>query len=232
MGKENLAQERVGKEGSVQECVWVFSPPQTPQLLSLRVIWNHSTKHHFFFFLGGVGGGGRWSCTACGILIPRSRSDFLPSAVEAWRTHPWTTSKVPVSVPSIRFASFGRICTQSHSYDDELVIVIQTFLINYHCLLRLENFSFWKYLQSMRREWQEKRIIKNLFASWKFSLKPSFQLKWLSSSPIHSLTVHHTAAVPMLGCRKTNAMWPPPSKFIIWWETCPCAPWKECYNFV
>ena len=106
----------------------------------------------------------------------------------------------------LRFASFGRICTQSQYYDDELVIVIQTFLINYHCLLRLENFSFWKYLQSMRREWQEKRIIKNLFASWKFSLKPSFQLKWLGSSPIHSLTVHNMAAVPMLGYRKTNAV--------------------------
>lgn len=40
----------------------------------------------FFFFLRR--GGRRWSCTACGILVPRSRSDFLPSAVEAWRTHP------------------------------------------------------------------------------------------------------------------------------------------------
>ena len=94
----------------------------------------------FFSFLGGPGGGG-WSCTAWGTLFPDC--DFLPSAVEAWRTHSWTTSKVPVSVPSIRFASFGRICTQSHSYnDDDLAIVIQTFLINYYCLLLLENFSF------------------------------------------------------------------------------------------
>ena len=191
----------------------VFSPPH-PWLLSLRVIWSHSTKHHFFFFFGGPGGGGVELHSMVDLSSPIK--EWFPALCSgSLEDSPLDHQQSPCLSPKyLRFASFGRICTQSHSYynDDDLAIVIQTFLINYYCLLLLENFSFWKYLQPMRREFLQTR---NLFASWKISLKPSFQLKWLSSSPIHSLTAHNMAAVPMLGYRKTNATWPLPSKFII-----------------
>lgn len=114
-----------------------LSSPPHPHLLS-RVIWNHSTKHHFFSFFGGVG------VELCSMQDASSPDQGVTALCSGSLedSPPGPHQQSPCLSPRhLRFAPLQGICTQSHSYhDDELAI--QTFLINYHCLLLLEHFSF------------------------------------------------------------------------------------------